>query len=164
MNIPIRLFALAPLLVLGACSTIPSGPSEYALPGSTRTFEQFRVDDASCRQFALAQVGGNTPGNVAAESTAKSAALGTGVGALAGAAVGGGRGAGVGAGLGLAFGAIAGADAGDRSTWALQQRYDAAYKQCMYAAGHKIPVYGNVQYVNPRMPGALTPPPPPPPR
>ncbi len=157
---------LAAALLLGACSTIPNGPSELALPGSTRTFEQFRFDDADCRQFSLAQVGGTTPGEAATESTAKSAALGAGIGAVAGAAVSGGRGAGAGAGLGLIVGAIAGADAGDRSSWALQQRYDAAYKQCMYARGHKIPVYGNVNYTTApaRAPTALTPPPPPAPR
>lgn len=29
-----------------------------ALPGTGRTFDQFRADDASCRQFAYSQVGG----------------------------------------------------------------------------------------------------------
>ena len=29
-------------LLFGACATLPSGPSVMVLPGSQRTFEQFR--------------------------------------------------------------------------------------------------------------------------
>jgi outer membrane lipoprotein SlyB len=170
MNAKLTVTALAAVLALGACTTIPTGPSEMALPGTGRSFDQFRADDADCRQFATSQSGGATANQAAADSTAKSAALGLGVGALAGAAIGGGRGAGTGAGLGLIAGTVAGASAGNQSSWALQQRYDAGYKQCMYAKGHKVPVYGNVSYGGARPaaaqpaaapPAALIPPPPP---
>ena len=159
---------LLPLAVLAGCASIPGGPSELALPGSRKTFDQFRFDDGDCRRFASAQVGGASGGEVATDSGVKSAAVGTGVGALAGAAIGGGRGAATGAGLGLIVGAIAGVDAGDRSSYSLQQRYDGAYKQCMYAKGHKVPVQGNVGYSDAGQPArrgappaALIPPPPP---
>lgn len=155
-------FAAVGILSLAACTTIPSGPSEMSLPGTGKSFDQFRADDGDCRRFALAQVDDKTRTDVQVESGVKSAAVGAGVGAIAGAAVGGGQGAATGAGLGLLVGAVAGADAGDRSSWGLQRRYDAAYKQCMYARGHKIPVYGNLA-AQPaaRAPAALAPPPPP---
>ena len=161
-----KISRLAPVAIalcaLGACTTIPSGPSAMVLPGSTRSFDQFRVDDANCRQFANTQVSGQSTGGVAADSGVKSAAVGAGVGALAGAAIGGGHGAGTGAGLGLIVGAIAGANAGDRSSHALQRRYDAAYQQCMYASGHQIPGYARSSgYARPAAPQALVPPPPP---
>jgi hypothetical protein len=158
--------AVLSLCALAACTTIPSGPSAMVLPGSTKNFDQFRVDDANCRQFANTQVNGQSNGGVVADSGVKSAAVGAGVGALAGAAIGGGHGAGTGAGVGLIVGAIAGAGAGDRSSYALQRRYDAAYQQCMYASGHQIPGYARSAYARPaapQAPQALVPPPPPPP-
>lgn len=44
------------LLVLSACSTLPSGPSVLVLPGSGKDFAQFRDDDRQCRQFAYGQI------------------------------------------------------------------------------------------------------------
>lgn len=140
-----RLSPLAVLLALGACASVPSGPGVMALPGSARNFDQFRADDASCRQFASSQVGGTTPGQAAVDSGVRSAALGTVIGALAGAAIGGHHGAGVGAGAGLLFGGAAGSAAASESSHALQRRYDAGYVQCMYANGHRVPVSGRLQ-------------------
>ena len=40
-----RRSALLLLFSLGACVSIPSGPSIMALPGSGKTFDQFRNDD-----------------------------------------------------------------------------------------------------------------------
>ena len=63
MKTPSRALALAlATLTLGlaACTTLPTGPSVLVLPGSTKTFEQFRIDDAECRQFAHLSVGGRT--------------------------------------------------------------------------------------------------------
>lgn len=155
-----------PFLALAACTTVPTGPSEYALPGSGRSFEQFCVDDVDCRQYAQSQTGGTSANQAAAESTARSAALGAGIGAVAGAAIGGShQGAGAGAGLGLLVGALAGVGAGDQSSHALQRRYDGAYKQCMYAKGNKVAVRGAATYqaapAAPAAPAALMPPPPP---
>ena len=48
-----KLFPLLPLLALGACAAVPpSGPSVMALPGNGKSFEQFRADDAACREYA----------------------------------------------------------------------------------------------------------------
>ena len=130
------------LLALGVagCTTIPTGPSRMALPGSGKDFDQFRADDASCRQYAL-DASGATPTQTQENSAVKSAVVGTAVGALAGAAIGGSsQGAATGAGVGLLFGALAGASAGDQSGYAVQRRYDNGYTQCMYAKGHRVPV------------------------
>jgi len=172
-----KLALLAPLVLMAAaCTTVPTGPSMMALPGTGKNFDQFRIDDYDCRQFASVQSGGSTTDQAAANSGVKSAAVGAGVGALAGAAIGNsGRAAATGAGVGLLFGALAGAGAGAESSYALQQRYDAGYTQCMYAKGHRVPVRGQVNYTTqspapapstsynavPPPPPGMPPPPPP---
>jgi outer membrane lipoprotein SlyB len=135
-----RYAALAAVLLLGACATVPDGPGVMVLPGSTKTFDQFRADDLSCRQFASLQSGGKSPRQAAEEDTARGAVVGAALGAVAGAAIGGSRGAGVGAGTGLLFGTATGAAATSEAGWPVQRRYDQAYVQCMYAAGNKVPV------------------------
>ena len=161
----LRLSSLVALLMLGACVSVPSGPSVMSLPGSGRSFDQFRADDAECRQFASAQVGGTTPNQAASDSGVQSALVGAAVGAVAGAAIGGSsHGAAVGAGSGLLVGSLAGTGAAGASAHSVQRRYDIAYTQCMYAKGHKVPVSGGFTSSRQRPPAAYTPPPPPPPR
>lgn len=166
MNKPLRLPALAALLMLSACTTVPTGPGVLALPGTGRSFDEFRNADYDCRQFAIGQVGGSTANQAAVESGVKSAALGATVGALAGAAMNGQQGAGSGAGLGLLIGGATGVEAGQASAYGSQQRYDNAYIQCMYAKGHRVPVTGRLLsgptgIVNPPATGYTLPPPPP---
>ncbi|HTD90229.1 MAG TPA: hypothetical protein VK663_06175 [Burkholderiales bacterium] len=171
----VPLLALLALGVAG-CTTIPSGPSRMALPGTGRNFDEFRADDATCRQYAM-DSSGASPTQVQENSAVKSAAVGTVVGAAAGAAIGGnGPAAGVGAGIGLLMGAVSGAAAGDASGYAVQRRYDNSYTQCMYAKGHRVAVPGSVAssrpatqaqpaaqpYYAPPAPAANQPPPPPP--
>ena len=111
-----RVIAIAGALLAG-CSTTPTSPGVMVLPGSTRTFEQFRSDDGECRQYASAQVAGKNSANEGAT---------------------------------------------------VQQRYDFAYQQCMYARGHQIPVArGSVPRQSgttaaPSAPPAPSSPPPPP--
>ena len=157
-------FALSSALLLAACASVPTGPSIMALPGTGKTFEQFRFDDMQCRDFAQAQAG--TAQDAASTAQVRSAAVGTAVGAVAGAAIGGRQGAGVGAGTGLLVGSVAGADAGYGSAYGSQRRYDNAYVQCMYAKGDKVPVSANFvqsqQTPAPAQPSGAYPPPPPP--
>ena len=159
-----RLSPLAALLLLGACVTVPEGPSLMALPGSGKSFDQFRADDFECRQYAQMQIGGSTPAQAANDSAVKSAVVGTLLGAAAGAAINGSSGAGVGAGAGLLLGSMAGAGAGQSSAYGLQRRYDHAYVQCMYAKGDRVPVSGRVMSSQSSSPSysAAQPPPPPP--
>jgi hypothetical protein len=127
-------------LLVGGCATYPTGPSTLALPGTGKTFEQFRLDDSECQHYASRQIGGSTAEKAAEESAVRSAAIGTAVGAVAGVAIGGHNGAAIGAGTGLLFGSAAGTDASQRSAYGSQRRYDNAYIQCMYGRGHRVPV------------------------
>src|SRR5262245_31607378 len=116
------------LPLLGACATVPSGPSVMVLPGSGKPFDVFQGDDASCREWALRQCGA-LPADAATSSTVGSAAVGTLLGAALGAAIGAAAGnpaigAAVGAGSGLVLGTGYGANAGYVSGMAIQQRYD----------------------------------------
>ncbi|MGR9108850.1 MAG: YMGG-like glycine zipper-containing protein [Gammaproteobacteria bacterium] len=125
------------------CAFTPTGPSVMVLPGSGADFEHFRADDLYCRDFALRQIGGQTPGQVATDSGVASALLGAGIGAAAGAAFGGGQGAAIGAGTGLLAGTLFGSAEANQTYHGAQYSYDANYMQCMYAKGHRVPVYGN---------------------
>jgi hypothetical protein len=136
------------------------------LPGTGKSFDQFRADDAACRQYAFEQIGGVTPNQAASDSGVRSAAVGTAVGTAAGAAIGGSEGAWVGAGTGLLVGGLYGTEAAGYSSYALQNRYDIAYIQCMYAKGHRVPVSGRIMWKQgetsiPPPPPGMPPPPPP---
>src|SRR5262245_48946906 len=165
------LIAAGAVLVLAACTTMPTGPAVMVLPGTGKSFDQFKFDDAECRQFASAQVGGSSPDGASESSGVKSAAVGTAVGAAAGALIGGRSGAATGAGVGLIAGSATGAGAAGASQRTLQQRYDVGYQQCMYAKGHRVPVAGRFEATRPApysyqqspAPGATYAPPPPPP-
>ena len=164
MPIILKSFALAALLGLAACVSVPTGPAVMVLPGTGKSFDQFRFDDGECRQFAYEQIGGQTAARAQENSAVTSAVVGTAVGALAGAAIGGNSsGAAVGAGVGLLGGSMAGSGAAQSSAYGSQQRYDVAYQQCMYAKGHRIPVAGRFsQPQQPSPPRTNYPPPPPP--
>ncbi|KRB88915.1 glycine zipper family protein [Noviherbaspirillum sp. Root189] len=133
------------LVFVAGCTTVPPNqPSVMVLPGTGKSFEEFRADNELCRQFASEQVSGGTPDSAGIDSGTRSAALGTLLGAAAGAAINGGRGAAVGAGSGLALGGLAGAGAAESSSAQLQRRYDIGFQQCMYAKGHRIPSAGGI--------------------
>lgn len=170
----IGLAAAAVALLLAGCATAPTGPSIMALPGSGKSFDQFRNDDAECRQYAQLQISGNAATNV--DPGMRNAAIGTFIGALAGAAFGGHQGAGAGAGAGLLVGSMTGVDAAQQSNQTAQRRYDNAYVQCMYAKGQQVPVSGHMARMQmqapalsapaaamPAEPAAAPYPPPPPP-
>jgi hypothetical protein len=70
--------------------------------------------------------------------------LGTVLGAGLGAAIGGaygnpGAGAAIGAASGAGAGTLYGVDASNRAQWSIQQQYDNAFAQCMYAHGEQVP-------------------------
>lgn len=141
MNRNIKWGAALAALALGGCATLPSGPSAtLALPGAGKTFAAFRADDAACRQYALAQVGGQTPNQVATSNTVASAAVGAVLGGLVGAAAGHDGSAAFGAATGALFGTAIGSGTAAESAYALQHHYDAAYQQCMYAKGNRVVV------------------------
>ncbi|MBX9896248.1 MAG: hypothetical protein K2Y09_13940 [Nitrosomonas sp.] len=144
MMIQGRLIFLLLTGLLTGCVHLPLGPSVMALPGSGKNFDQFRLDEMACKQYAHEQADGYTPRHASRYSGLKSAALGSGLGAAAGAAIGGGHGAAIGAGIGLLFGSLLGSNTAAASGYASQERYDNSYIQCMYAKGHRIPVNGRI--------------------
>lgn len=159
----IALAAVAAAVVAG-CVSMPTGPSMMVLPGTGRSFDEFRADDYTCRQFAYDQVGGNTAQRAAEDAGVRSAAVGTLLGAAVGAAANGGTGAAVGAGAGMAMGGLVGTGSAEQSGYGAQRRYDNAYMQCMYAKGHRVPVTGRFTTSTPGAAPAAraaTPPPPP---
>ena len=146
MKLQLKLIVLAgAALAAAGCASLPSGPSVLALPGTGKSFDEFRVDDDLCRRYASAQVGGVGPNQAANDSAVRNAALGTVIGAVAGAAIGGNQGAGVGAGTGLLFGTMAGSSAASSGVYGSQRSYDHAYIQCMYGRGQRVPVIGAVR-------------------
>jgi hypothetical protein len=159
--------SISAVVLATACTTLPEGPSQMALPGSGKSFEQFRYDDFTCQQYAREQIG-ESPNQTASNTTMRNAAVGTAVGAVAGAAIGGSRGAGTGAGAGLLVGTASGAGAGNSSAFEAQRHYDNTYFPCMYAKGHRVPIQGNLTPDRPPASTTLPPvppgsPPPPPP-
>ena len=134
-----RWATVAALAALTGCATVPTGPTQSAMPGSRKSFDQFQFDDASCRQFAI-QATGTTPNEAAADAAVGSAVVGTLLGAAVGGILGGGDGARVGAGLGLFTGSAVGAGNAQAASFTSQQRLDSSYYQCMYSRGHKVPM------------------------
>lgn len=133
------------------------------LPGSGKSFDQFRSDDLECKQYANEQVKGVSPNEASIKSGAITAVLGSVLGAIAGAAIGGGTGAAIGAGTGAAAGGVVGTSGARTSGNISQQRYDAGYIQCMYARGNRVPLAGQVMEnsaAGARSQGAGAPPPP----
>jgi hypothetical protein len=141
IHIPVSLLMVS---LLASCASMPSGPSVMVLPGSGKTFDRFREDDAYCKQYAREQVGGTTPNQASITSGVGSAAIGTGVGAAAGGAFAGGTGAAIGAGSGLLLGGLMGTRTARTSGDINQRRYDMGYIQCMYGHGHRVPISGQI--------------------
>ena len=138
------LFLPAAVVALGGCVTIPTGPAVTVLPGSQKSFEQFRADDGQCRQYSQSIVDGPNAGRAANDAAAANATAGTVVGAAIGALIGSasgqaGHGAAIGAGTGLLVGSSAGGNSAVYSSRAMQRNYDAAYIQCMYSRGNQVP-------------------------
>ena len=122
-------------LLITSCASLPNSPSVMVLPGTGMSFDQFRNDDALCRQYAYLQVGGVNAPQFPSNNTITGAAVGT--------AVGEGSGAAIGSSSGFVAGSLIGANSVDYgSYYADQQRYDYAFLQCMYAKGHQVPVSG----------------------
>lgn len=147
-----RAGALGGALALGACAVAPpTGPTVMALPGKGKNFAAFQQEDAGCRQYADQQIGYMQPAQAATSAGVGSAVLGTALGAAAGAAIGSvsgdmGAGAAIGGATGLLGGSLIGAGNAQASAGELQQRYNMAYTQCMYAQGNTVvsrpPGYG----------------------
>jgi hypothetical protein len=127
-------------LFLAGCAQTPLGPTVQVMPGPGKSFETFTYEQAGCKQFAESAVAGQAQN--ANNRAIGAAALTTALGAGLGAAVGGGYGAGIGAASGAAGGAGIGAGMSSGEQYGIQQQYDNAFAQCMYAKGNMVPGYG----------------------
>ncbi len=167
------------MLSLAACASTPMGPTVNALPPQGKPFEQFQMEQASCKQYADEQVRGQ------AETANQTGLLegigGTALGAGLGAALGGGHGAAIGAASGAIAGTAVGASTSGHQQGGIQVQYNNAYEQCMVAKGNQIqqpvertrtviyqappppPPPPSVVYVQPQPTVIYTSPPPPPP-
>jgi hypothetical protein len=139
-------------LLLSGCAQTPLGPTVQVMPGPGKSFDAFQFDQAGCKQFAESTVAGQAQN--ANNRAVGAAAIGTLLGAGLGAAIGGGRGAAIGAGSGALAGTGVGMGGSSNEQYGIQQQYDNAFAQCMYAKGNMVPGYG------PMMVNAPPPPPP----
>jgi hypothetical protein len=131
-------------LLLAGCAETPMGPTVQVMPGPGKSFEQFRADQANCKGFAADQVRGQAEhaNQRAVGAAALSTALGVGIGALAGSVSGNmGAGAAIGGAAGVGVGAGIGAGNSSNAQYNIQQQYDNAFAQCMFAKGEQVPGY-----------------------
>jgi hypothetical protein len=160
-----RLIPPTLLALLSACATQPIGPTVQVLPAAGKPFDVFAQEETYCKNYAQGQIAG-------AVQQANNAAIGTGIltaglGTAAGALIGGGYGARAGLATGAVAGGAVGADYSANSQIPIQQRYDTAYTQCMYAKGNQVPgadqSTAQLPPAPPPAPAPQTAPPPPPP-
>ena len=133
--------------MLAGCAATPMGPTVQVMPGPGKSFEVFQIDQANCKTYAAGQVQGQAEAanNRAVGGALLTTALGAGLGAAIGGAAGNaGAGAAIGAGAGAAGGAAYGADASTQAQYSIQQQYDNAFAQCMYAKGEQVPGFAPV--------------------
>lgn len=149
-------------VVLSGCATAPTGPRVAVMPAPGKPFEQFVVEDQTCRNFAEQSVG-QSRDDAAAKNFVGAAIVGTAIGAAAGAMSSGHGhdGTGGGAAAGLITGSMVGAGESANASRDAQRRYDIAYEQCMYAKGNQIPGYTAPRqaYYPPPPPAPASPPP-----
>src|SRR5689334_21901961 len=141
--------ALAATISLAACVAPPAAPTIPVVPGPNKSFDRFDADQATCQQYAAAQISPavNAANNQAVGGALLGTALGAGLGAGIGAAAGNaGRSAAIGAASGGGLGILGNAAATPYAQGSLQQQYDVVHAQCMSAHGNSIPGFGPPPY------------------
>ena len=93
-------YCSALVTVFGCAATTPAGPRVAVMPAPGKPFDQFVVEEHTCRQYAEQSIG-LPPDEVASRNAVGTAAAGVVIGTAAGALVGGREGAPVGAAVGL---------------------------------------------------------------
>jgi hypothetical protein len=132
---------------LAGCAATPMGPTVQVMPGPGKTFDAFQSDQASCKTYAAGQVQGqaDAANQRAVGAAMLTTALSAGVGAAVGGSVGdAATGAAVGAATGAGTGAAIGANGSSYDQMNIQQQYDNAFSQCMYAKGEQVPGFAPV--------------------
>ena len=122
--------------LLAACATTPTGPTVQVLPAPGKSFAAFQDEVTVCKHYASTQVEDQAQG--ANERSLGALLLGGALGAALGGAIGGGSGAGIGAAGGGVAGTALGGGQAMSGQGGIQQQYDNAYAQCMYAKGNQV--------------------------
>jgi hypothetical protein len=133
----IRPGALALLALLTSCATQPIGPTVQVMPAAGKPFDKFAQEEEGCKAYAQGQITGAVDN--ANRGAVGGALLTTVLGAGTGALLGGGEGARIGTAGGAVAGSGVAADMSANGQTTIQQRYDVAYSQCMYAKGNQVP-------------------------
>ncbi len=148
-------------LLLSGCAQTPMGPTVQVMPGPGKSFDAFQYDQSQCKGFAEQAVAGQAQNanNQAVGAAVLTTALGAGLGAAVGSGWhhGAGPGAAYGAGAGAATGAVIGANMSAGAQMSIQQQYDNAFAQCMYAKGEMVPGYGPMMSQSPPPPSGPDP-------
>ena len=121
---------------LSGCAQTPAGPTVQVLPAPGKPFDQFQQEQIYCKEIARQEVSGQAEN--ANERALAGTLIGAALGAGIGGATGGGHGAGVGAAVGGTAGTVIGASSSDHAGGSIQNQYDNAYSQCMYAKGNQV--------------------------
>ena len=132
----------AALMTLVGCAATPMGPTVQVMPGRGKSFETFQADQSACKMYASEQVKGQAEAanNRAVGVALLTTALAAGTGAVVGSAYGdAGAGAAIGAAAGVGAGSAYGAMNSQNDQMGIQQQYDNAFSQCMYAKGELVP-------------------------
>jgi uncharacterized protein YcfJ len=144
--------------MLAGCAATPMGPMVQVMPGPGKSFDTFQADQAACKMYAENQVSGQAEAanNRAVAAGVLTTVVGAGLGAAIGGAAGdAGAGAAIGAAAGAGTGAAYGAGNSGNEQMAIQQRYDNAFSQCMYAKGERVPGYAPITAVPQSAPVAM---------
>jgi hypothetical protein len=112
-------------------------PHRASDAGCRQTFRQSAQEEEGCKTYAQAQIAGAVDN--ANRNAIGRAVLTTALGAGTGALLGGGEGARIGTAGGATAGTGVATDMSANSQTTIQQRYDVAYSQCMYAEGNQVP-------------------------
>jgi hypothetical protein len=155
MSIATRTLAAPPLILvsalLGGCDTMPTGPTVTVFQADGKSLDEFQADDADCRRFAEAQLGGATSVIPIDEAAAINATRGTAVCSTPGVAVD--RRSVETYSAQRTGSVIDGIEAAQFAGQGSQRRYNCAYVQCMYMLkGEKIPRLSGERWPPPRGP------------
>src|SRR5271170_6332461 len=146
-------------VLLAGCAQTPMGPTVQVMPGPGKSFDMFQADQANCKGYAAGQVQGQADAanqqavGVGVLSTVLGAGLGAAIGGAAGNA---GAGAAIGAASGAGLGTAYGASGSSYAQLSIQQQYDNAFSQCMYAKSEQVPGFAPIAPI-----ATMAPPPPP---
>jgi hypothetical protein len=153
--------AVGVIATLAGCTSTPLGPTVPVMPGPGKSIESFQSDNAACKAYASEEVKGQADAaNQHAIGTALLVTVLTGgLGAATGGIVGNaGAGAAVGAATGAGMGSVMGGASSSNDQFNIQQQYNNAFSQCMYAKHDQVPGFAPAMAFGPAHGASMQPP------